>query len=769
MSTNSFHDYMDSKLKMNTRQLSDDEEFTTPPKLSNFGSALLSHTEKASTSEALSTNKNDKIANPVFEEMNRSSSRSHPPSSMGNLTSGHTSTSSQSTLFGRYLRNSHQTSMTTMNTSDIEMSVGNSLDKSFERIKNLRQNMKEDITSKYAERRSKRFLISNRTTKLGPAKRATTLKSVFDDDVADSSNQLISISRETTESPLADSYQAGFRGTRKKDMKYESIDFEDLNPIQYIKKHNLSTSDLPVISQIYFDRQREENKQAALRKHSSRELLSKNRSSSTSLSSGNSLANKDASITFNSSSQPRRKVSTGSFSSKSSVEIRKAFKENVNASNINNPNGPVHKIYKEISRNKDSDCEKREVLRNISINANHADNILQQENKRLKRSLDDAIINENGDVNVENQEVFYHRPAPKPPVTKKVEIVEPARTATSSSNRNMITVNDSQYEKIELLGRGGSSRVYKVKGSGNKVYALKRVSFDAFDDSSIDGFKGEIELLEKLKDEKRVIQLLDYEMGDGLLYLIMECGDHDLSQILNQRGNMSLDFNFVRFYAKEMLQCIKVVHDAGIVHSDLKPANFVLVKGILKIIDFGIANAVPEHTVNIYRETQIGTPNYMAPEALVAMNYTQNNDNRHDGNKWKVGRPSDMWSCGCIVYQMIYGKPPYGSFQGQNRLLAIMNPDVKIPFPEHTSNDEKIPKSAIELMKACLYRNPDKRWTVDKVLNSTFLQPFMISESIMEDLIRNAVRYGSEKPQISHDNLNDVVETVLRKFADYKI
>ena len=45
----------------------------------------------------------------------------------------------------------------------------------------------------------------------------------------------------------------------------------------------------------------------------------------------------------------------------------------------------------------------------------------------------------------------------------------------------------------------------------------------------------------------------------------------------------------------------------------------------------------------------------------------------------------------------------------------------------------------------------------------------MISGSIMEDLIKNAVRYGSEKPQISHDDLNDVVETVLRKFSDYKI
>ena len=141
MSTNSFHDYMDLNSRTNMRQFSDDEEFTTPPKLSNFGSALLSHSEKTSAPETLSSHKTNKMTNHVLEEMDRSSSRSHPPSSMGNLTSGHTSTSSHSTLFGRYLRNNHQTSMTTMNTNDIEINVGNSLDKSFERIRNLRQDV----------------------------------------------------------------------------------------------------------------------------------------------------------------------------------------------------------------------------------------------------------------------------------------------------------------------------------------------------------------------------------------------------------------------------------------------------------------------------------------------------------------------------------------------------------------------------------------------------------------------------------------------------
>lgn len=65
-----------------------------------------------------------------------------------------------------------------------------------------------------------------------------------------------------------------------------------------------------------------------------------------------------------------------------------------------------------------------------------------------------------------------------------------------------------------------------------------------------------------------------------------------------------------------MLEAVQVVHDQRIVHSDLKPANFLLVDGQLKLIDFGIAKAINNDTTNIQREHQIGTLSYMAPEAV---------------------------------------------------------------------------------------------------------------------------------------------------------
>ena len=75
----------------------------------------------------------------------------------------------------------------------------------------------------------------------------------------------------------------------------------------------------------------------------------------------------------------------------------------------------------------------------------------------------------------------------------------------------------------------------------------------------------------------------------------------------------------------------------------LKPANFIIVEGRLKIIDFGIANAIGNDTVNVHRDHQVGTPNYMAPEALLDMNSSARQDSPDKHEKLiKLGKPSDI-------------------------------------------------------------------------------------------------------------------------------
>ncbi|CCE65607.1 hypothetical protein TPHA_0M00300 [Tetrapisispora phaffii CBS 4417] len=532
---------------------------------------------------------------------------------------------------------------------------------------------------------------------------------------------------------------------------YNLIEIGDLNPFQVLKKYNLPSTELATISKLYFEKQKEENRKNIMKKRSVSKEGFMTSISSNSVSSKISRQSSFHTTTNNRHSSMVSKQDTNAIlmnttSTRSDEKVMKPLNEYE----------PDRKVLASIDINK-----------NINVNAIEKKRPVEHQYSYEKSKIHISESRESQSSTVEKPHTFQDNKEGQK-IVKKVEIVEPPTSMTNrKSSKSIVSVNDIEYERIELLGRGGSSKVYKVKNTNNnRVYALKRVVFDEFDDTSVDAFKGEIELLKKLENEKRVVKLIQYQMDNGVLYLVMECGDHDLSQILNQRANMPLDVDFIRYYSREMLKCVKVVHDAGIVHSDLKPANFVLVKGILKIIDFGIANAVPDHTVNIYRDTQIGTPNYMAPEALVALNEVSNVEKK---NRWRVGKPSDIWSCGCIMYQMFYGRPPYGAFQNQNRLLAIMNPEVKIVFSEKTSKNERVPKSALDTMKACLIRSPEKRWTADEILDASFLNPVLVTPYIVRDLIRNAVYYGSDQGQVSEDKITELADDVLNRLADFRL
>lgn len=205
----------------------------------------------------------------------------------------------------------------------------------------------------------------------------------------------------------------------------------------------------------------------------------------------------------------------------------------------------------------------------------------------------------------------------------------------------------------------------------------------------------------------------------------------DLAKLLLERQKESLDLVWVAYYFKQMLQAVQVIHEEKIVHSDLKPANFVLVKGQLKLIDFGIANAIANDTTNIQRDHQIGTVNYMSPEAI---------ELPEGRDRLKLGRPSDVWSLGCILYQMVYGCPPFHHLDLYQKMRAIPDQrhvidfqDFSVPPALRNGSDSpasqrrveqmkvRVPPGVVATMRRCLVRDPKERITIPELLEENWL------------------------------------------------
>ncbi|XP_004348217.2 serine/threonine-protein kinase mph1 [Capsaspora owczarzaki ATCC 30864] len=272
---------------------------------------------------------------------------------------------------------------------------------------------------------------------------------------------------------------------------------------------------------------------------------------------------------------------------------------------------------------------------------------------------------------------------------------------------DLIVVNGVCYKRSETeLGRGGSSIVYAVTTEDGQQRAIKIVNLENADEPTKKGYMNEIRILKRLAGCAGVIQLYDSQLDEATqkIYLVMQHGGRDFANYL--KAVKKLPYMQVRHYWRQMLEAVKVAHDQRIVHLDLKPANFLLIDGRITLIDFGIAKALQNDKTHTEQDHQVGTINYMSPEAIQAAN---------ESGRLNLRPSSDIWSLGCILYLMTYAKLPFQTYSlPVRKLQAIVNRKEAIEFGP--AEDPLV----VAILKKCLQRDAKSRPTISQLLTHEF-------------------------------------------------
>jgi eukaryotic-like serine/threonine-protein kinase len=251
------------------------------------------------------------------------------------------------------------------------------------------------------------------------------------------------------------------------------------------------------------------------------------------------------------------------------------------------------------------------------------------------------------------------------------------------------------YSVERELGGGGMSRVFAATETalGRKV-VIKVVPIELGAGVNVDRFKREIVVAANLQHPHIVPVLTAGEMS-GVPYYTMPFVDGESLRAQLARGPMPMPevVNVLRDVAK----ALAYAHDHGVVHRDIKPDNVLMSGGSAAVIDFGIAKAISAARASDVDSsltqvgTSIGTPTYMAPEQAAADPST---DHR-----------ADIYSFGCMAYELLSGRPPFDGLSPHKLLAAHMS---ERPQPVGDLRPDTPPLLA-DLVMHCLEKDPDAR------------------------------------------------------------
>ena len=259
------------------------------------------------------------------------------------------------------------------------------------------------------------------------------------------------------------------------------------------------------------------------------------------------------------------------------------------------------------------------------------------------------------------------------------------------------------FEVISKLGSGGFSKVYKVKRKiDSQVYALKKVQILNLSEKQKMSSLNEIRVLASIKS-KYVVNYKEafLDEKDSTLCLVMEYADRgDLAKRIQEQKKKGKYFNEKDIWRVfiQLVKGLKSLHDLEILHRDIKSSNiFLFSDGTAKLGDLNVCKILSN---NVLGRTQAGTPSYAAPEVWMEKPY---------------GLKSDIWSLGCVLYEIISLHCP---FRGEN-VVELYN---KILVGEFSRIPNKFSDELNWIVLHMINLDIDKRLSCDELLRCQYIK-----------------------------------------------
>lgn len=294
-----------------------------------------------------------------------------------------------------------------------------------------------------------------------------------------------------------------------------------------------------------------------------------------------------------------------------------------------------------------------------------------------------------------------------------------------------------KYEVAQKLGKGAYGIVWKAHDKKTKeVVALKKI-FDAFQNATdAQRTYREVVFLQQMGNHENIVQLQNVLKADNDrdIYLIFEYMETDLHAVIRASILEEIHKQYIMY---QIFRSLKFMHSAALLHRDIKPSNVLLNSECqVKMADFGLARSLAQlgaEEGNPVLTDYVATRWYRAPEILLS------------STRYTYG--VDMWACGCILGELLNGKPIFPGTSTMNQLDRILEVTgrpsaedieaIQSPFaatmlesmraPDAPRLDAMFPTAsaeALDLMARLMHFNPDRRISAEEALRHPYCAQF---------------------------------------------